>query len=176
MMVKIAIAIAALIVVVLVLAALKPDTFRLERSTMVQAGPERIFPSINDFHNWTAWSPFEKVDPDVKKTYSGPSSGKGAIYEWNGNSKVGQGRMEILDSVAPNKVTIKLDFLKPFEAHNVAEFTMTPKGSATEVKWAMVGPSPFMMKVMYVFVNMDKMLGKDFDSGLAAIKAIAEGK
>ena len=165
---------AVVVAIVLVLAASKPDSFRVERRTTVAADPGKVFLSINDFHNWAAWSPFEKLDPNMQKSFSGAASGKGAIYEWNGNSKAGTGRMEILESSAPNKVVIKLDFLKPFEGHNTSEFTVSPKGESTEVSWAMYGHSAFMMKVMHVFISMDKMMGKDFESGLASLKAVAE--
>jgi hypothetical protein len=166
-------------VVILILAALKPDSFRVERKTTVKADAGEVFLCINDFHNWAAWSPYEKLDPAMQKTFSGAASGKGAIYEWKGNDKAGTGRMEILESslpgkMGPSKITIKLDFLKPFEGHNTSEFTMSPKGDSTEITWAMQGPSPFMMKVMHVFINMDKMLGKDFETGLANLKAVVE--
>jgi hypothetical protein len=110
----------------------------------------------------------------MKETFSGAASGKGSVYEWSGNNKVGQGRMEIIDTSVPNRVAIKLDFLKPFEGHNTAEFTMNPKGDSTEVTWAMYGPQPFMSKLMCIFINMDKMLGADFEKGLSNLKAIAE--
>jgi hypothetical protein len=178
MFVMIAIAVGAVIavvlIVVLLLAASKPDTFIIQRTATVKAAPGKVFPSINDFHNWAAWSPYEKLDLSMKKTFSGAASGKGAIYEWEGNSKAGKGRMEIVDSSVPNKITIKLDFLKPFEGHNTSEFTMSPRGDSTEITWSMHGPTPFMMKVMHVFVNMDKMLGKDFETGLANLKAVTE--
>ncbi len=178
MLVTIALAVVGVLVVVvaviLILAAMKPDSFRMERKTIVKADPGRVFPCINDFHNWAAWSPFEKLDPNMQKTFSGAGSGKGAVYEWNGNSKAGTGRMEILESSAPNKITIKLDFLKPFEGHNTSEFTMSPKGDSTEVTWAMSGHSPFMAKIMHVFVSMDQLMGKDFESGLANLKVVAE--
>lgn len=166
--------VAVVLVIVLILAALKPDTFRVERTTIIKADPSNIFLRINDFHNWVAWSPYEKLDPTMKKTFSGAASGKGAVYEWNGNNKAGTGRMEILESSAPSKIVIKLDFLTPFEGHNTSEFTMLPKGDSTQVTWAMHGPSPFMMKIMGVFMNMDKMLGNDFEAGLANLKAVAE--
>ena len=166
--------IAVAVVVVLILAALQPDSFRVERKATVQADPAKVFPCINDFHNWAAWSPFEKLDPNMQKTFSGPGSGKGAVYEWNGNNKAGAGRMEIVESSAPNKVTIKLDFLKPFEGHNTSEFIMSPKGNSTEVTWAMFGRAAFPAKIMHVFVSMDRVIGKDFESGLASLKAIAE--
>ena len=165
---------AVVVVVVLLLAAMKPDSFRVERKATVKADPGKVFPCINDFHNWAAWSPYEKLDPTMQKTFSGAGSGKGAVYDWKGNDKAGTGRMEILESSAPSKITIKLDFLKPFEGHNTSEFTMSPRRDSTEVTWAMQGPSPFMMKVMHVFINMDKMLGKDFEAGLANLKAVAE--
>jgi hypothetical protein len=159
---------------VLAFAAMKPSTFRVQRATSIKAPPETIFALVNDFRNWRAWSPWEKMDPALKRTYSGPESGKGAVYEWEGNNKVGKGRMEIIDAPAPSKVAIKLDFLKPFEAHNTAEFTLVPKGDATDVTWAMHGPNLFIGKVMSVFVSMDRMVGKDFEAGLANLKAAAE--
>ena len=169
----------AIIAVVLIAAILGyamtvPDNFRVQRTTSIKAPPEKIFPLINDFHRWGSWSPWEKMDPEMKRTYSGAASGKGAAYAWQGNSKVGEGRMEIADTSPPSKVTIKLDFMKPFEAHNTAEFTLEPKGDSTNVTWAMYGPSEFITKVMGVFVSMDKMVGKDFETGLANLKAVAE--
>jgi hypothetical protein len=158
---------------VLVLAATKPGTFRVERATTIKAPRERIFALINDFHNWTSWSPWEKMDPAMQRRYAGPASGKGAVYEWEGNKKVGAGRMEIVDA-AHSKVAIKLDFLRPFEAHNNVAFTLEPQGDATLVTWAMQGPLPYIGKVMHVFMNMDRMVGKDFESGLANLKAAAE--
>ena len=166
--------IGVVLIIVLILAASKPDTFRVQRTATVKADPGKVFPCINDFHNWVAWSPFEKLDPNMQKTFSGAASGKGAVYEWKGNSKAGMGRMEILKSSIPSKVVIKLDFLKPFEGHNTSEFKMSPKGDSTEVSWEMYGPSSFMTKIMHVFINMDKMLGKDFEAGLANLKAVAE--
>ena len=171
--------IAVVLIVVVILAAVKPDSFRVERKATIKTEAGKVFPCINDFHNWAAWSPYEKIDPNMKKTFSGAPSGKGAVYEWSGNSKAGVGRMEILESslsskIGPSKITIKLDFLKPFEGHNTSEFTMSPKGDSTEVTWAIIGPMPFMAKIMHVFVNMDKMLGKDFEVGLANLKSVAE--
>lgn len=156
------------------IAATKPKEFRYRRSTSINAAPERIFPNINDFHNWPAWSPWEKLDATMQKAHSGAASGPGAVYEWEGNSKVGKGRMEITDASAPRKVTIKLDFLKPFEAHNTAEFTLEPQGASTDVTWSMYGPSPFITRVMGVFMNMEKLVGRDFETGLANLKEIAE--
>jgi hypothetical protein len=170
----IAVVIVLLIVAILAFAATKPDSFTVKRSISIKAPPQKIAAMIDDFHNWGAWSPWEKLDPALKRTYSGAASGKGAVYDWTGNSKVGTGRMEILDTSAA-KTTIKLDFLKPFEAHNVAEFTLEPSGDSTNVIWTMNGANPFMMKVMGVFMNMDKTIGKDFEAGLANLKRVTEG-
>jgi uncharacterized protein YndB with AHSA1/START domain len=162
------------IAAILVLAAMKPDTFRITRAITVKAPPEKIFPLIADFRAWSAWSPWEKRDPALKRSYGGSASGKGAVYEWEGNSKVGKGRMEIIDAPPPSRLAIKLDFLKPFEAHNTAEFTLTPRENTTDVTWAMHGPNLFIGKVMSLFVSMDRMVGKDFETGLANLKAEAE--
>lgn len=174
MLVTIAIAVVALVAVVLILAATKPDTFRIQRTAAVRAGPDKIFPYINDFHKWRTWSPFEKLDSGMKKTYTGAAAGNGAIYEWEGNAKAGKGRMEIMESSPPGRIRIKLDFIKPFEGHNIAEFTLQPSGDSTEITWAMHGPTSFAAKIMHVFINMDKMIGKNFEAGLANLKAIAE--
>ena len=164
----------ALVVLLLIVASTRPNQFRIERSAKIKAPPERIFPLLNDFHQWSSWSPWEKMDPAMTRTHSGAGNGKGAVYAWKGNNKVGEGRMEITE-VAPSKsVTIKLDFLKPFEAHNTAEFTMEAQGDATNLTWAMHGPQAFMLKVMSLFMNMDKMVGKDFESGLSNLRTLAE--
>jgi uncharacterized protein YndB with AHSA1/START domain len=175
----IAIVIVVLVVVplaaILIFAATKPDTFRVQRATSIKAPPERIFPLIADFHGWGAWSPYEKLDPAMKRTFSGAANGKGAVYEWDSDGKAGKGRMEITDAPAPSKVAIKLDFFKPFEAHNIAEFTLEPRGDSTDITWAMYGPNLYIAKVMSIFFNMDRMIGKDFETGLANLKARAEG-
>ena len=173
-LVIIAVVLAVIIAIVLIFAATKPDTFRIERAATLNAPAERIFPLIADFHQWLSWSPWEGKDPALKRTYSGAEHGKGSVYAWDGNKNVGSGRMEILEASAPSKIVIKLDFLKPFEAHNTAEFTMLPQGGATNVTWVMHGPSPFMSKVMQVFMNMDRLIGKDFEAGLANLKAASE--
>ena len=170
----IAVVFAAAIAVVLILASRKPDTLRVQRAASIKAAPEKIFPLINDFHAWRAWSPYEDRDPNLQRSYSGANSGKGAVYEWNGNKNVGSGRMEILDAPPPDKIVIKLDFLKPFEAHNTAEFTLVPQGDATTVTWLMHGPAPLLSKVMQLFMNMDNMIGKDFATGLSNLKRITE--
>jgi len=170
----IAIVLAIAIAAVLILAASKPATFSVERAIGIKAPPERIFPLINDFHQWVSWSPYENKDPAMKRSYSGATNGKGAVYGWEGNKNVGSGRMEILDSLMPSKIVIKLDFFTPFEGHNTAEFTMLPQGDGTGVTWLMHGPAPFMSKMMQVFINLDHMIGKDFEIGLSNLKKIAE--
>jgi hypothetical protein len=170
----IAIVLAVAIAAVLIIAATKPDRFSVQRAAVVNAPAEMVFPLIADFHEWRKWSPWEDRDPDLKRTYGGAERGKGAIYAWEGNKNVGSGRMEILEANAPSLVKIQLDFLKPFEAHNTAEFTMLPQGNATNLTWAMHGPAPFMSKVMQVFMSFDKMIGKDFEAGLAKIKSVSE--
>lgn len=170
----IAIALAVLIVIVLIVAAMRPDTFRVQRSIDINAPAEKIFPLINDYKHWGSWSPYEKLDPAMQRTFSGAPNGKGSVYEWNGNKNIGRGRMEIMDATPSSKVLIKLDFFSPFEAHNTAEFTVQPKGNATNVTWAMHGPVPYMMKIMHMFMNMDRMCGDQFQQGLTSMKAIAE--
>jgi hypothetical protein len=173
MLKKILIAIAVLIAAVLVVAATKPDTFQVQRNIAINAPPEAVLPYLQDFHKWGAWSPWEKLDPAMRRTFAGADAGKGAVYEWSGNSDVGRGRMEITD-VSRSQVAIKLDFLEPFESHNVTTFTLVLQAGGTEVKWVMDGPNPYISKLMQVFVNMDKMIGKDFDAGLSELKKAAE--
>ena len=170
----IAVVLAIAIAVVLILAATKPNTLRVQRATSIRAPADRIFPLINDFHQWRIWSPYENKDPAMKRTYEGAESGKGAVYAWDGNNNVGSGRMEILDASVPSKITIKLDFFKPIEGHNTAEFTMLPQGDVTNLTWTMVGPAVFMSKLMQVFINLDHMIGRDFEAGLANLKKLAE--
>jgi len=162
------------VVAVLAFAVTRPDTFQVVRTALVKAPPEKIFAVVNDLRGWRAWSPYEKKDSDMRRTFEGPPAGKDAVYAWDGNNNVGQGRMEIIDVSAPSRIVIKLDFLRPFEAHNTATFTMIPEGDATSVTWAMDGPAQFVGKVMGVFVDLDKMIGRDFEAGLANLKALAE--
>jgi hypothetical protein len=169
----VAVVLALVIGVVLALALTKPDEIRVTRSTTIKAPPEKISPLIDDLHAWVAWSPYEKKDPAMQRSYSGAERGKGAAYAWSGNGNVGSGRMEIVDST-PRKIVIKLDFITPFEGHNIAEFTLAPKADATGVTWTMSGPAPLLSKVMQVFFNMDSMIGDDFAAGLASLKAVAE--
>jgi uncharacterized protein YndB with AHSA1/START domain len=170
----VALVLAVAIAIVLILAMVKPETFSVQRSTGVKAPPEKIFPLINDFHQWKAWSPYENKDPAMKRSYSGATDGKGAIYGWEGNKNVGSGRMEILETSVPSKIVIKLDFFTPFEGHNTAEFTLLPQGDGTGVTWLMHGPASLMSRVMQVFINLDHMIGKDFEIGLVNLKNLSE--
>ena len=165
--------VAVLLAAVLIYAATKPDVFRVQRTASIKAPPEKIAAVLSDFRGWEAWSPWEKMDPAMKRSFGGAPKGKGAAYGWEGNSKVGQGRMEITE-VAPSRVAVDLDFVKPFEAHNKVVFTLAPKGDATEVTWAMQGPVPYMAKIVHVFMDMDSMVGKQFEAGLANLKAVTE--
>jgi hypothetical protein len=169
-----AILLALAIIAVVLFAATKPSTFSVRRRASVNAPAEKIFAVLSDFHQWRGWSPWENRDPELKRSYEGSDRGKGAVYAWDGNKNVGAGRMEILEATTPSKILIKLDFFKPFETHNTAEFTMLPQDNATDVNWAMQGPAPFMHKVMQVFMNMDKMIGRDFETGLANLKTLLE--
>lgn len=162
------------VAVVLVLAARKPDTFQVTRTATIKAPPERVYALITDFKAWGAWSPWEKKDPAMKRTYGGSETGAGATYAWAGDKNVGEGSMRITEAQAPSKLALKLDFLKPFEAHNDVVFSLTPQGPATVVTWTMTGPTPFIGKIMHVFMDMDRMVGGDFEAGLTAMKAAAE--
>jgi K+-transporting ATPase KdpF subunit len=170
----IAIVVVVLLAAVLIYAATKPDTFRVARSIGIKAPPEKIFALVDDLHSHRAWSPWEQKDPAMKRSYSGAARGKGAVYEWEGNKNIGKGRMEITETSPPSRVIFKLDFIKPFEAHNIGELVLEPKGDTTNVTWAIYGPSPYMTKVMSLLCNMDKMIGKEFDTGLANLKTLTE--
>jgi hypothetical protein len=170
----IAVILGVAIAVILILAATKPSTLRVTRAISIRAPAERVFPLINDFHQWTVWSPYENRDADMKRIYGGAERGQGAVYSWDGNKNVGAGRMEILHSSAPSRIVVKLDFFKPFEGRNTAEFTMLPQGDATSVTWTMYGPAVFMSKVMQVFMNLDHIIGRDFEVGLANLKKLTE--
>jgi uncharacterized protein YndB with AHSA1/START domain len=174
MLKKIGIALVVLIAALLVYAATKPDTFRVERTALIKATPEKIFPFLSDFRKGEVWSPYEKKDPAMKRTFSGAASGKGSVYDFEGNKEVGTGRLEIIDSVPPSKVVIKLDMRKPFEGHNIIEYTLEPRGDSTNFTWAIHGPNSYLTKVICLFVSMDKMIGKDFEAGIANLKAVVE--
>lgn len=173
-LIVVAVAVVVAIAVILVLASTKPDSFRVERRIAIKAPPEKIFPLIDDFRAWPQWSPWEKKDPNMQRSHSGAQSGKGAAYAWEGNKNVGKGRMEIVESSPPSKIVVDLHFISPFKANNTAEFTLTPSGDATTVAWAMYGPNLFIGKVMGTVMSMDKMIGRDFEAGLANMKAAAE--
>ncbi len=169
-----AVTVAVLVAALLAYATTRPDTFRIERTASIKAPPDKVFAYLNNFPKWSAWSPWEKLDPELKRTMSGPAAGKGSIYEWEGNGKAGKGRMEIIESTPASRLVIKLDFQKPFEAHNTAEFTLKPVGDSTVVNWAMFGPNLYVAKLMSVFFSMDRMVGGDFEKGLATLKAESE--
>jgi hypothetical protein len=169
----IALAVAALLAV----ASTRPPTFRIERSTRIAAPMLQVAEQIDDFRAWQKWSPWENIDPSLQRKFSGADAGVGAIYEWDSKGKAGAGRMEITEMRAgPERglITIKLDFVKPFKASNTAEFTLAPTDAGTDLTWAMFGPSPLVSKAMGLFVDLDKMVGKDFEAGLAALKRNAE--
>jgi uncharacterized protein YndB with AHSA1/START domain len=170
----IAIVLAIAIGVIFGLAATKPNRLRVARAIDINAPAEKIFSLISDFHQWVAWSPYEKKDPSMKRTFGGADRGKGATYAWDGDKNVGSGRMEILEATPPSRIVIKLDFFTPFEGHNTAEFTMLPQGDGTHVTWVMHGPANFMSRLIQVFINLDNMIGRDFEAGLANLKTITE--
>lgn len=174
MLKKILIVLVLAIAGVLIYAATKPDTFQVQRKATIAAPPDKVFALIDDFHRWGEWSPWEKLDPAMTRTFEGPASGPGAVYAWKGNKDVGQGRMEIAESTPPSRIAIKLDFIEPMESNNVTEFVLAPKDGGTEVTWTMRGPSPYLTKLMDTVIGMDRMIGKDFEAGLANMKAAAE--
>lgn len=174
MLKKIVIGAVAIVAIILGLAAMQPDSFSVKRTIAIKAPPEKIFVLVNDFHAWGSWSPWEKLDPNMTRTFSGAQHGQGAIYEWTGNDKVGAGRMEVTEQLVPTRVGIKLDFLKPFKSSNTTVFSLDTRGDTTTVTWDMHGPMAFPSKIMSVFSSMDAMIGKDFERGLANMKAVAE--
>ncbi len=171
---KIALVIVVLLAGILLYATTRPDSFQVQRSAAIKAPPEKVFALINDFKRWDAWSPWEKKDPAMKRTFSATTSGKGAAYAWEGNREVGKGRMEITESTPSSAVALKLEFLEPFETQNAVRFTLEPKGELTQVSWTMNGPMPYISKVITIFCDMDAMIGKDFETGLGNLKAAAE--
>lgn len=177
MLKKIVLAVALLIVVaiaaVLLLALTKPDDFRVARTTVINAPPEKIVGHIEDFHRWAEWSPYEQLDPNMTREITGAPAGKGAVYAWSGDGKAGAGRMEILES-SPQRVAIQLDFTEPMAARNLAEFVLSPQGDATEVSWVMSGPADLPTKVMMVFFDFDRMIGADFETGLDSLRKVSE--
>jgi hypothetical protein len=166
---------AVLIVGFLVAAAMQPAAFRIARSATIAAPASAIFPHVNDLHAWEVWSPFEKIDPAMKRTYEGPRAGVGASQVWSGNSRAGEGRSTITESHPNDHIRLKLEFKRPMKATNIGDFTFKPEGNQTVVTWSMSGNNGFMGKAFSMVVNMDKMLGSEFDKGLASLKAVAEG-
>ena len=165
----------ALVVVVLALiVAMQPSEFRIERSAVIAAPAPAVFAQVDDFHNWEAWSPWAKLDPAAKNSFEGAPSGKGAAFSWAGNNKVGEGRMTITERRPNELIRIKLEFLKPFDATNTAEFTFRPEGERTAVTWSMYGHNNFISRAVFLFVNMDKALDGEFEKGLASMKSAAE--
>jgi polyketide cyclase/dehydrase/lipid transport protein len=171
---KILLAVVAIFVVFAIIVAMQPADFKIERSATMHAKSASPFAQVNDFHNWQNWSPWAKIDPQMKTTFEGPASGTGAMYKWSGNDKVGQGEMKITDSHPDDRVTIDLQFLKPFPANNTALFSFKPEGDQTVVTWTMTGHNGFMAKAFGLFVNIDKMVGDDFERGLDQMKATVE--
>ena len=174
MLKTILIALAVIIVVLVVIVALQPSDFRVARSTTISAPPPAVFAQVNDFHKWEAWNPWGKVDPAMKQTYEGAPAGPGAIYTWSGNNEVGEGRMTITDSRPSDLIRVKLEFFKPFAATNTAEFAFKPEGNQTLVTWSMFGEKNFMAKAVHLVMNMDKMIGGQFEKGLADMKSAVE--
>jgi hypothetical protein len=157
----------------LLIAAAKPDTFRVERTATVQVPAERILALINDMRQFNTWNPYSRKDPAMRGRYEGPSSGPGAAYHFDGNRDVGKGSLRILDT-APHKVTLQLHMVEPFECRNTVEFILSPQGGGTQVTWAMQGPAPYVSRLMGTVFNLDRMIGQDFEAGLASLKQIAE--
>ena len=158
----------------LVFASTRPDTFRVQRSTSIKASADKLFPLISNLRQFNTWNPYNKKDPAMQGSYRGPANGPGAAFDFQGNKDVGKGTIEIVELTPPGKVTMKLDMLEPFKGQNIIEFTLAPRGDATEVTWAMFGPSPYLAKLMGIFFSMDTMIGRDFEAGLADLKARAE--
>jgi ribosome-associated toxin RatA of RatAB toxin-antitoxin module len=167
---------AAIIVILVVVVAMQPSEFRITRSAAISAPAADLFAQVNDFHNWQAWSPWAKLDPVMKQTYEGAPAGTGAIYSWIGNKQVGEGRMTLMDSRPNERIQIKLEFLRPFKATNSAEFTFKPEGNQTNVTWSMAGKKNFLFKAFGLFMRMDKMVGGEFEKGLASMKSEVETK
>ena len=173
--ITLAMVIAIALLAVLAYASTKPDTFHVERSIRIAAAPDAIFPLINDLHRWDAWTPYNK-DPAMKKTHSGSEAGVGARYAWEGNKQVGQGEISIRETQPPRLLVFDLNMIKPFEGRNVATFSLDPEGEATRVTWSLDDKHKLMHKVMSIFLNLDKMIGKDFAVGLAQLKTVMEHK
>ncbi len=175
MLLKIFMGVAVIVVGFVVVVALQPSDFRVTRMVTIAAPPSAVFAQVNDFHNWVAWSPWEKLDPALKRSYEGAPAGTGAMYAWVGNHQVGEGRMTVMESRPSELIRIKLDFVKPFRGTNIAEFTFEPRGDQTAVTWTMTGQKNFMAKAIHLFMSMDRMVGGYFEQGLAQMKSLVEG-
>jgi hypothetical protein len=171
---KILIALVVIVVGLVAVIALQPARYRVSRSTTIAAPAPVVFAQVNDFHRWTAWSPWEKIDPAMKRTYEGPPAGVGASYTWVGSGEVGEGRMTIVESRPSDLIQVKLEFVKPFAGTSVAEFTFKPEGDRTLVTWSMTGDKNFIAKAIHLVMSMDRMIGDQFEKGLAAMKTVAE--
>ena len=174
MLAKIFIGLAVIVVVSVVVVALRPSEFRVERAATISAPPPVVFAQVNDFRKWDAWSPYARRDPAMKKSFEGAPAGVGAIYRWSGNHEVGEGRTTIIESRPHDLIRIKLEFVRPFAATNTAEFTFRPEGERTAVTWSLAGRNNFIARAMGLVMNMDKMIGGDFETGLAQMKSVAE--
>ncbi len=168
------VSIAVIVVLFVIIVAMQPADFRVTRSATIAAPPDAVFVQVNDLHNWEAWSPWAKLDPAAKSTYEGPAAGVGAAFAWSGNNKIGEGRMTVIESRPNVLVRFKLDFLKPFKASNTAEFTFKPEGNQTAVTWSMYGKNNFLSKAVGLFMNCDKMVGGQFEQGLAQMNSVTE--
>ena len=174
MILKIVVLFAALIVALLILAAIRPNTFHVQRSIVINAPADKIFVLINDLHNWDTWEPQDRKDPTMQKTFIGPESGTGAAMEWNSKGQGGKGHLVIAESVPPNRVAVKVDFIRPFEAHNLNEFTLEPQTGGTKVTWSIQASNLFAMKLVGVFFNIQREFGKHVETGLSNLKSVAE--
>ena len=174
MFVWIVLAIIVVIGLLLIYGALQPADFSVSREADFKAAPAKVFAQVNDFKNWSSWSPWERIDPDMKRSFGEKTAGVGAQYSWVGNKKVGEGSMEITQSEPSNRMQLDLHFIKPFQANNVCEFTISPSENGSHLRWDMRGSKPFMFRVMGLFFNMDKMVGGDFEKGLANLRGIVE--
>ena len=171
---KLLMALLVLIVLAVAFITTRPSHYHVERSTMIAAPPEAVFAVINDLHQWDKWSPWAKKDPNMSQSYDGAASGVGASYHWSGNNDVGEGQMTIIESAPPQKVAIKIDFIKPFPGTSTASLMLQPEGNDTSVRWAMDGENNFIGKAMCLVMNMDKMIGPDFEQGLKSLKSVSE--
>ncbi len=174
MLAPILIGLAVLVILFLIVVAIRPSEFRITRTTRIAAPPSAVFAQVNDFHRWTAWSPWEKLDPELKRTYSGPNSGTGTIYACAGNKQVGEDRMTLTETCPQDLTRIQLEFIKPFAATSLAEFTFRLEGQQTVVTWSMSSRHNFISKAFCMFMNMDKMVGGDFEKGLTPLKSVVE--